>query len=91
MNEPKSNFADYLELWLLSELFCSWKWVARCFQLAKAFELKHCQRHNGPEGWVLLTKVTSLGHITNSYANLQKFHLQNLDQEATQKSQPSQV
>ena len=19
--------------------------------------LKHCQRHNGPEGWVLLTKV----------------------------------
>ena len=22
-------------------------------------EDKHCQRHNGPEGWVLLTKVTS--------------------------------
>ena len=32
--------------------------------------LKHCQRHNGPEGWVLLTKVTSLGHITSSYTNL---------------------
>ena len=31
---------------------------------------KHCQRHNGPEGWVLLTKVTSLGRITNSYTNL---------------------
>ena len=31
---------------------------------------KHCQRHNGPEGWVLLTKVTSLGHVTNSYTNL---------------------
>ena len=31
---------------------------------------KHCQRHNGPEGWVLLTKVTSLGHITSSYTNL---------------------
>ena len=31
---------------------------------------KHCQRHNGPEGWALLTKVTSLGHITNSYTNL---------------------
>ena len=32
--------------------------------------IKHCQRHNGPEGWVLLTKVTSLGHITSSYTNL---------------------
>ena len=27
---------------------------------------KHCQRHNGPEGWVHLTKVTSWGHITSS-------------------------
>ena len=32
--------------------------------------IKHCQRHNGPEGWVLLPKVTSLGHITSSYTNL---------------------
>ena len=31
---------------------------------------KHCQKHNGPEGWVLITKVTSLGHITSSYTNL---------------------
>ena len=31
---------------------------------------KHCQRHNGPEDWVLLTKVTSLGHITSSNTNL---------------------
>ena len=31
---------------------------------------KHCQRHNGPEGWVLLTKVTSSGYITSSYTNL---------------------
>ena len=28
--------------------------------------LKHCQRHNGPDGWVYLTKVTSWGHITSS-------------------------
>ena len=28
------------------------------------WRLKHCQRHNGPEGWVLLTKETS------SYTNL---------------------
>jgi len=27
---------------------------------------KHYQRHNGPEDWVLLTKVTSLGHIASS-------------------------
>ena len=26
---------------------------------------KHCQRHNGPEGWVHLAKVTSWGYITN--------------------------
>ena len=31
---------------------------------------EHCQRHNGPEGWVLVTKVTSLGHITSSQTNL---------------------
>ena len=27
---------------------------------------KHCQRHNGPKGWVLLTKVTYFSHITRS-------------------------
>ena len=40
------------------------------------------QRHNGPKGWVLLTKVTSLGYITSSYTNL-------LDQASTSKSQPN--
>ena len=35
-----------------------------------AIRCKHCQRHNGPEGWVLLTKVTPLGHITSSNTNL---------------------
>ena len=28
--------------------------------------VKHCQRHNGPEDWVLLTKVTYFSHITRS-------------------------
>ena len=32
--------------------------------------IKHCQRHNGPEGWVLLTRVTPLSYITSSYTNL---------------------
>ena len=45
---------------------CSWKsrtaWGGNSW--------KHCQRHNGPEGWVLLTKLTSLGHITSSNTNL---------------------
>ena len=34
--------------------------------------IKHCQRHNGPEGWVLVTKVTYLGHITNYHTNLEQ-------------------
>ena len=32
--------------------------------------IKHCQRHNGPQGWVHLAKVTSWGHITSSDTNL---------------------
>ena len=40
------------------------------------FVWKHCQRHNWPEGWVHLAKVTSWSHIKSSYTNL-KFHLQN--------------
>ena len=31
-----------------------------------ADDTKHCQRHNGPEDWVLLTKVTYFSHITRS-------------------------
>ena len=37
--------------------------------------LKHCQRHNWPEGWVQ--------HTTSSYIFLIKFHLQNLNQAST--------
>ena len=37
---------------------------------------KHCQRHNGPEGWVLLIKVTSLGQITSSYKTLDQTYLE---------------
>ena len=44
---------------------------------------KHCQRNNGPKGWVLVTKVTSLGHFTSSQKILIIFHLHNLDQAAT--------
>ena len=46
-------------------------------------DIKHCQRHNGPEGWVHLTKVTSWGHITSSNTNLDQIHLQNLDLAST--------
>ena len=42
---------------------------------------KHCQRHNGPEGWVLITKVSYLGHITSSQTNL--------DQISSSKSWPN--
>ena len=44
--------------------------------LEPSFRMKHCQRHNGPEGWVQLTKVTCLGHIKNSnnHQSYQKPH-----------------
>ena len=42
---------------------------------------KHCQRHNGPEDWVHLTKVTSWVHITNSNTYL--------DQISSSESRPS--
>ena len=42
---------------------------------------KHCQRHSRPEGWVLVTKVKSLGHITSSQTNL--------DQISSSRSRPS--
>ena len=32
-------------------------------------KIKHCQRHNGPEGWVHFAKVSSWGHITSSNTN----------------------
>ena len=44
-------------------------------------EWKHCQRHNGPEGWTLLTKVTALGHIESCCTNI--------DQILSSESQPS--
>ena len=33
---------------------------------ASRVKVKHCQRHNGPEGWVHLAKVTSWSLITSS-------------------------
>ena len=48
---------------------------------------KHCQRHNGPGGWVHLIKVTTWGHITSSNINLDQIHFQNLDSVST--SQPN--
>ena len=32
--------------------------------------IKHCQRHNGPEGWVQIDIVTSWGYIRSSNKNL---------------------
>ena len=53
------------------------------------FSKKHCQRHNGPEGWVLITKVSYLGHITSSQKILIRFHLHNLGQAAASKPEPN--
>ena len=49
--------------------------------------IKHCQRHNGPEDWVHLTKVTSWGHITNSNTNLDQISFS--ESRLISKSQPN--
>ena len=54
------------KLWILQHpttTDISWKWKPGALQ-------KHCQRHNGPRGWVHLAKVFSWSHITNSNTNL---------------------
>ena len=40
------------------------------YQILPKTITKHCQRHNGPEGWVHLAKITSWGLITSSNTNL---------------------
>ena len=42
-----------------------------CCQGSLSLFSKHCQRYNGPEGWVHLIKVTSSGHITSSNTNIE--------------------
>ena len=64
------------------------------YRFETATSNKHCRRHNGPKGWVLLTKATSSGHITSSWllhkswSNFicrisTKHQLQNLNQTST--------
>ena len=64
---PSQEFGSLIKsLNAAPHVFFLQKWGAQVFGVLN----KHCQRHNGPEGWVLLTKVTSLGHITSFYTNL---------------------
>ena len=56
------NVADILYLICVNNTIRDWG--------STALLAKHCQRHNGPEDWVHLTKVTSWGHIKNWYTNL---------------------
>ena len=60
-------------------------WIANCsqpiilnFSALNKSSLKHCQRHNAPEGWV---------NITNSYTNLNQISI--LESQLTSKSQPN--
>ena len=72
------------QIWIFSSVRSKHLWLERWAPRnptseplqAKISEEKHCQRHNGPEGWV---------HITSSQI-LIKFHLQNIDQASTSKS-----
>ena len=51
--------------------------------------VKHCQRHNGPEGWVHLAKVTSCSHITSSNTNLDHISSSESRLSINKKSQPN--
>ena len=51
--------------------------------------ITHCHRQNGPESWVLLTKVKSLGHIASSYNLDQISSSESPLSESTSKSQPN--
>ena len=51
-----------------------------------SFFLKHCQRHNGPEGLAQLTKATCQVISQVQTQILIKFHLQNIDQGSTSRS-----
>ena len=55
----------------------------------EGFGWKTCQRHKGREGWVQLTKVICVSHITSSKQILIKYYHQNLDQASTSKYQPN--
>ena len=74
----RGDFPTHLWIYNPSFLGTDFAWSEATFQSLKWY--KHCQRHNGPEGWV---------HITSSTQILVEFHLQNLDQALTSKSQPN--
>ena len=70
-------FAKRESFWKFSWLQCNAAWILVIWSLT----LKHCQRHNGPEGWV---------HITSSYTNLNQVSISESWLLAlTSKSQPN--
>ena len=59
------------------------KWLGYMILLffsARQKDIKHCQRHNGPEGWV---------HITSSYTNLDQISISESRFSINSKSQPN--
>ena len=78
------KFANHFFYWNIQECYETygkrgWRSHLTTFW---CYDYKHCQRHNGPEGWVLRTKVTSLSCITRSkiFRISTKHQLQNLNQ-----------
>ena len=61
MSDVKRAGLEHFALW--QPALRRARWDIGLAKDANGYE-KHCQRHNGPEGWVLLTKETS------SYTNL---------------------
>ena len=92
----KHCWSLFIWSWLFALVFAWFQNICSHFVLfvknalslwSEAFVNKHCQRHNGPEGWVLLAKVTYFSQSTRS--NTKFDHFQNNDQAPTSKSRHS--
>ena len=78
--------------WRIKVVFSCFTFKKKAFNLRNSeltsLKLKHFQRHNGPESWVLLTKET-FWVISQVETQIVIKHLQNLDLASTSKSQPN--
>ena len=100
----KVSFENLGELIILSGLATGWSartgtdWkngkLGQAEERENGFFRKHCQRHNGPEGWVQLTKVSqprfnfiTSANIFSSGKILTKLQLKNLAWTSITKSQ----
>ena len=70
-----------LEIWVLITTFLND--ITLC-----AIDMKHCQRHNGPEGWVHITSLQFIVH-SSQFPNLDQITISESQLSITSKSQPN--